>query len=348
MQVSIVVLNYNYARFVGAAIDSALRQTLPPGECEVIVVDNGSTDDSLAVIGRYGDRVRLVRQKVNIGQGQGYNLGIAAARGEWIVWLDADDVLDDDAMATCLSLADAGTAKVHYPMRLIDAEGAPLGGVIPFLRHDGDVVSIIEALGHYAGPPGSGNLYRRSAVAPYFPVKPEDWPICTDTVPFITAPFHGFVVGADRPLGGYRLHRKPDTQAAPGYRGNYSGSIGLEVSLVERSRDRTMALLRERSGIVVDGPFLMLPTHVRHRITSWRWAREAHPFPEDTASSLLQLMRDSLKVCPGYNPTQRTAMLAWASGALYLPDAMAAAVMSTSRANPVWETVTRWTRRLGA
>jgi putative heme iron utilization protein len=41
-------------------------------------------------------------------------------------------------------------------------------------------------------------------------------------------------------------------------------------------------------------------------------------------------------------------MLAWASGALYLPDAMAAAVMSTSRANPVWETVTRWTRRLGA
>ena len=63
MQVSIVVLNYNYARFVSAAIDSALRQTLPPGECEVIVVDNGSTDDSLAVIGRYGDRVRLVRQK---------------------------------------------------------------------------------------------------------------------------------------------------------------------------------------------------------------------------------------------------------------------------------------------
>jgi hypothetical protein len=92
----------------------------------------------------------------------------------------------------------------------------------------------------------------------------------------------------------------------------------------------------------------MLPTHVRHRITSWRWAREAHPFPEDTASSLWQLMRDALKVCPGYNPTQRTAMLAWASGALYLPDAMAATVMSTSRANPVWETVTRWTRRLGA
>lgn len=108
-----------------------------------------------------------------------------------------------------------------------------------------------------------------------------------------------------------------------------------------------MALLRERSGIVVDGPFLMLPTHVRHRITSWRWARDAHPFQQDTAGSLWRLMRDSLKACPGYNETQRAAMLAWATGALFLPASLAGAVMSTSRANPVWETVTRWTKRLG-
>ena len=103
--VSIVVLNYNYGRFVAAAIESALAQTAPG--CEVIVVDNGSTDDSAEVIARYADRVRVVRQPVNIGQGQGYNLGIAAARGEWIVWLDADDLLDPDAIATCLAAADA-------------------------------------------------------------------------------------------------------------------------------------------------------------------------------------------------------------------------------------------------
>lgn len=345
MRVSIVVLNYNYARFVADAIESALGQTAEG--CEVIVVDNGSTDHSLEVIARYAERVRLVRQSVNIGQGQGYNLGIEAARGEWIVWLDADDMLDPDAIATCLAAADADTAKVQYSLRLVDAEGQPLGGVVPFMRHHGDVEPIIRRLGHYAGPPGSGNLYRRSAVAPYFPVKPSDWPICTDTVPFITAPFHGRVVDIERPLGSYRLHRKAAGTAAPGYRGNYSGSIGLEISLVAGSRDKTMALLRERSGIVVEGPFLMLPTHVRHRITSWRWAREAHPFPDDTAESLWRLMRDALKACPGYNEAQRAAMLAWASGALYLPESMASAVMSTSRASPLWETVTRWSRRLG-
>lgn len=344
MRVSIVVLNYNYARFVAAAIDSALRQTAP--DCEVIVVDNGSTDESPEVIASYGDRVRVVRQPVNIGQGQGYNLGFEAARGEWIVWLDADDVLDDDAIATCMAAADAGTAKVQYGMRLIDAQGQPLGGVVPFMRHHGDVVPIIRRFGHYAGPPGSGNLYRRSAIAPYFPVDPADWPICTDTVPFVTAPFHGRVADIDRPLGGYRLHRKPES-AAPGYRGNYSGSIGLEVSLAVSSRDKTLALLRERSGIRVDGPFLMLPTHVRHRITSWRWARDAHPFPQDNADSLWKLMRESLQACPGYNEAQRAAMLAWATGALFLPASMAGAVMSTSRSTPLWETVTRWSRRLG-
>ena len=86
--VSIVVLNYNYGRFVAAAIESALAQTAPG--CEVIVVDNGSTDDSAEVIARYADRVRVVRQPVNIGQGQGYNLGIAAARGQWTDGRDTD------------------------------------------------------------------------------------------------------------------------------------------------------------------------------------------------------------------------------------------------------------------
>ena len=211
MQVSVVVLNYNYARFLDQAIESALGQTHPA--CEVVVVDNGSTDHSLEVARRYGNRIRLVHQAVNIGQGQGYNLGFEAARGEWLIWLDADDLLDPDAMATCLALATEETAKVQFPLRLVNSQAQALGGVVPFVRHQGDVQAIIKRFGHYAGPPGSGNLYRRSAVAPYFPVPPHDWPICTDTVPFITAPFHGTVVDTGRPLGSYRLHGKSEPRA---------------------------------------------------------------------------------------------------------------------------------------
>ena len=95
MLVSIVINNYNYARYLGDAIDSALAQTWHP--LEVIVVDDGSTDDSWSVIQRYGERVRAMRQP-NGGQGAAYNAGFAASRGEWVLFLDADDLLDVDAL----------------------------------------------------------------------------------------------------------------------------------------------------------------------------------------------------------------------------------------------------------
>jgi glycosyltransferase involved in cell wall biosynthesis len=343
MHVSIVVLNYNYARFVAQAIESALAQDHP--DTEIVVVDNGSTDGSPEVIAAYANSVRIVRQPVNIGQGQGYNLGFEAATGEWIVWLDADDVLDADAISSCLALVQDDTAKVQFPLRLIDSQARPLVGMVPYLRHQGDVVPLIRRFGHYGGPPGSGNLYRRAAVAPYFPVTPSDWPICTDTVPFVTAPFHGKVLDTGRPLGSYRLHRKlPGT--VPGYRGNFSSSIGDEVRLNYASRDKTLAMLRARSGIDVPGPFLTLPPHVRHRIISWRWAPASHPFPTDTARSLCRLMNDSVSACPGYTAFERLAMRAWAIGVLRLPERMAGALMATNRSAPFWDWLIRWSNRL--
>ena len=327
--VTIVVLNFNYARFVREAIDSALAQTWPG--CEVVVVDNGSTDHSLDVIAPYEGRVRLVRQPVNIGQGQGYNLGFEAARGEWILWLDADDVLDTDAVATCMAMVRDDTAKAHFPLRLIDGQGQPLGGVVPYVRHQGDVVPIIRRFGHYAGPPGSGNLYRRSAIAPCFPVPPADWPICTDTVPFLAAPFGGRVLDTGRPLGCYRLHGRG--RSVPGYTGNFSASMAGEVTLNNQARERTLALLNERSGVQVPGPFLTIPTHVRHRIISWR-LRAGHPFPEDTAATLLRMMRESLAEWPGYSRTERLMMRAWALGVLLLPRPVALRLLAA-----------RWPRR---
>lgn len=337
-RVSIVVLNYNYARYVGRAIDSALRQTCP--DVEVIVVDNGSTDDSLRVIEPYLPRVRLVRQAVNIGQGQGYNLGFEAAQGEWLIWLDADDELDADCVATCLALARDDTAKVQYPMRHVDADGRALGTITPFLRHSGDVVPLIRRFGHYAGPPGSGNFYRRAAVAPYFPVPPADWPICTDTVPFVTAAFHGLVVDTGRPLASYRMHQKA-ALATPGYRGNYCTSMATEVRLNYGARDKTLALLRTRSGFMVEGPFLTIPAHVRHRIISWRWAPQSHPFAEDDARSLWQLMRESLRHYPGYRAEARALMLAWAAGVLFLPAPLAQRLMKAQPSAPLMDTLSR-------
>ena len=342
MLVTIVILNYNYARFLNQAIESALGQTYP--SCEVVLVDNGSTDNSLDIAHRYRDRIRLVRQAVNIGQGQGYNLGFEAARGEWLIWLDADDLLDADCMTQCMARVTPEAAKVQFPLRLVDAQAQPLGGVVPFIRHEGDVSGLIRRFGHYAGPPGSGNLYRRSAVAPYFPVPPSDWPICTDTVPFITAPFHGTVVDTGQPLGSYRLHGKSAPDAL-GYTGNYNVSMATEVRLNTHSRDRCLALLSERSGIDVTGPFLTMPAHVRHRIISWRAAPEQHPFADDTATSLWQLMHESLGQWPGYSYMDRLAMRVWAAGVLFMPQAVAHRLMATTRSSPGFARWLNWSMR---
>jgi glycosyltransferase involved in cell wall biosynthesis len=86
--VSVIIPAWNRAREVCRAIDSALAQTLPP--LEVIVVDDGSTDETPEVLARYGDRIRVVRQD-NQGVAAARNAGIAAARGDLLAFLDSDD-----------------------------------------------------------------------------------------------------------------------------------------------------------------------------------------------------------------------------------------------------------------
>jgi glycosyltransferase involved in cell wall biosynthesis len=89
--VSILINNYNYGRYIGEAIDSALAQTYK--NREVVVVDDGSTDNSAEVIASYGDRIRLVA-KENGGQSSAFNAGFQASRGRLICFLDSDDVFE--------------------------------------------------------------------------------------------------------------------------------------------------------------------------------------------------------------------------------------------------------------
>ena len=86
--VSVVMPAYNSARYIAEAIYSALQQDYPA--LEIIVVDDGSTDDTVNIVSRYGDKVRLLSQK-NQGSAAARNLGIRQARGKYIAFLDADD-----------------------------------------------------------------------------------------------------------------------------------------------------------------------------------------------------------------------------------------------------------------
>jgi glycosyltransferase involved in cell wall biosynthesis len=88
-RVSILINNYNYGRFLGDAIDSALAQTYP--NIEVIVVDDGSNDNSREVLASYGARILTLLKKENGGQASALNAGFAVTSGDIICLLDADD-----------------------------------------------------------------------------------------------------------------------------------------------------------------------------------------------------------------------------------------------------------------
>ena len=89
MHVSCIIPCYNGERFLGKAIESVIAQTLSPAE--IIVIDDGSTDDSAAVAARYADRVEYLRQD-NAGPAAARNRGIELTHGDFVAFLDADDL----------------------------------------------------------------------------------------------------------------------------------------------------------------------------------------------------------------------------------------------------------------
>src|ERR1700753_3093202 len=89
-RVSVILTAYNLGRYLPAALDTALAQESPGGPVQIIVVDDGSTDDTQQVLAAYSDRVEIIRQE-NGGLVKAVDTGLSAVRGEFVALLDADD-----------------------------------------------------------------------------------------------------------------------------------------------------------------------------------------------------------------------------------------------------------------
>jgi hypothetical protein len=126
-KVSVVVPAYNLARFLGRAIDSALAQDWPAEALEVIVVDDGSTDETPQVLAAYGDRIRAIRQD-NGGLVRAVDRGLAEVTGDYVALLDADDEWPADRLSRHVSFLEAHpeVGLVHGDMTIIDNDGAVL------------------------------------------------------------------------------------------------------------------------------------------------------------------------------------------------------------------------------
>ena len=126
-RVSVIIPAFNLARYLPAAIESALGQDPPGGSIEVIVVDDGSTDDTPRVLDSFSDRVKVIRQP-NGGLVSAVDRGLAAVTGEYVALLDADDEWPRDRLRRHAAILD-GTPTlglVHGDMEVIDAHGQTL------------------------------------------------------------------------------------------------------------------------------------------------------------------------------------------------------------------------------
>ena len=161
--VSIIVINFNYGRFLRAAVDSVFGQTYPNVEC--IVVDNGSTDESGAVLqaieARYA-RVKIIRRADNGGQNRAALEGFAASAGPYVIFLDADDLLLSHCVETHVF--------VHLSLRI--HVGFTSGDMLQ-LSGDQVVLGTEHAFNRVMQ---SGRGIKPRAVRPYRHVCGETWP----------------------------------------------------------------------------------------------------------------------------------------------------------------------------
>jgi glycosyltransferase involved in cell wall biosynthesis len=130
--ISVVTPTYNRADTLGRAIDSVLLQTYP--DWELIVVDDGSTDESTEVLAGYADeRIRIYRHEHNRGATAAKNTGFDHMRGEWFTILDSDDEMVSDALAVMLEYAQR-TGATAITCNCMDSQTGEMTG----LGHTGD------------------------------------------------------------------------------------------------------------------------------------------------------------------------------------------------------------------
>lgn len=315
---SVIIANFNYVRFVARAIESALDLDWP--HVEVIVVDDGSSDGSRAVIEGFGDRIQAIFQP-NGGQRSANNTGFAASQGDIVVFLDADDILDSHFARAVAAVWRPGVSKVQVQMQRVDAEERSLGSVLPAIAQapaPEDVRRWTVEMTEYPTPPGSGNAYAHDFLARFFPIGPEHDSF-TDSTCLALAPLLGDVVTVLQPLVLYRQHGENDSNlfASP-------GRFGREVARA-MSRQRTAESICNDLGTPQpDKARLRSSRHLLQlRVASLRMDPLGHPLPEDSRkAALIDAIQSVAR--RGFDPlSKRLAVALWSIATLTAPRPLA-------------------------
>jgi glycosyltransferase involved in cell wall biosynthesis len=311
LAVDVLISNHNYGVYLNEAIDSACAQTHP--NVNVVVVDDGSTDDSRHRLRSYRDRVEIVL-KDNGGQASAFNAAMALSRADLVIFLDADDVLCPHAAAVVADAfaADAALSRVQFRMTVIDATGRETGLAKPAAHLSAPVGDLRREMLAFpydlAWLPSSGSGFRAEAIRRIFPIPEQDYPRHgADWYVGHLAALLGTVGWVDEVCARYRVHGR---NAYEPYEQR------LEVSRVRHTiayADATSrALLRLADELGLDHPDRILSiSDLANRLISLRLEPELHPLQGDSIGQLLADAVRSARRRFDRSVPVRLALLGW-------------------------------------
>ncbi|HKU44966.1 MAG TPA: glycosyltransferase family 2 protein [Polyangiales bacterium] len=310
LRLTIIVDNYNYARYLPYSIEAALAVRWP--NKEVLVVDDGSADDSRTVIERYADRVTPLF-KPNGGLNSAANLAFAHSTGDVVMFCDADDELFDSVGERVMERWHDGVSKVQFGQYKIDERGERIGPAWPVFTERNTpewARRTIARCGSYDAPPTSGSAWSRRFLERVFPLptkRPGDpgrWGMWFDDYLNALAPFFGDVISLTEPQGNYRIHGR---NAAGGiaFSPEYLAELCVEETL------RTLAVndvLAKRPGSPrVD--IELFYEHLKHRLIYKRLLPERYGYGDSTRALFTKYSRATLR--GDLSNRSKAMMLAW-------------------------------------
>lgn len=213
--VTIIINNYNYGSFLKDAIESVIHQTYK--NIEIIVVDDGSTDNSAEIVQEYaGENLVIPIIKKNGGQISACNAGYKESHGDIILFLDSDDVLLEDAVETVVKVWNISNACIQTQLLICDTNLYPLGGVrpneeaifIPFKEKDMTEISLKN--GFYFPALTSGLFLSKSFLQNVMPLPEKH--VYIDNILATLAPLFGTVKTLGKVTGKYRIHQNNYSQ----------------------------------------------------------------------------------------------------------------------------------------
>lgn len=232
MLISIILDNYNYAHYLSEAIDSVLIQTYQ--NFELIIADDGSTDESCEIIRQYAERDSRIKPlfKENGGQASAMNAAFEACSGEIICFLDSDDCFLPHKLETVYKLHMEGYDYLFSDHQSIDKEGNNISDTIKRFRYDGHHLFLVYYMSKYPGNVSSTLSLRNKLAQKIFPLpNPNKWKIQADDCIVFQAAMMSRGRFVDEKLTKYRIHTQ---------NGHYGKT---------RSSDYTYMLLQNRNEL---------------------------------------------------------------------------------------------------